>query len=141
MQACLTLPDHVAASFEPVVVRAAILAMDKFTPPSAIGLPDVKRYAGKIRAAGSTLNTKIVRNVALNAAAHILVGKTWHDVEQSLPRAPAARSISLAILGAQHKPQEMQVARVGEMADAAIEHILRLLSDSSGAVIDIERTP
>lgn len=138
-----TISQKTIELFAPAVIRAATQALNQFTPPSDVLPSDVKVkiYADAIQNAGKMLGTKIARNIALNAAAHILMHKPWHAVKTSGSDKPLAYSISLIVLGGQHKPCEISAATTGEMCSAAVEQIVPMLSKSQGAVIDMKRTP
>ncbi|RJG11321.1 hypothetical protein [Massilia cavernae] len=135
------IPDHVRKSLPPEVIRAVELALSDFAIPDPVLTPDVKAFAKAIRKAGLGLSTEIKYIPALNAAALTLVGRPWQDAERSLATAPAPFSISLYVLGGQHRPQVFPIASIGEMADGAIKQILQQAQASRGAVIDIERFP
>jgi len=137
-----TIPDVVKTVLcSPKELRAAEIALERFTIPSTVSKADVKGLAAAIRHAGTHLNVKIVHSAALNAASHITVGKPWQKAEKELPQKPAPFIISLSVLGGNHRPQHFPMSSVGEMVEAAIDHVLKQAPGSRGAIVDIQRSP
>lgn len=137
-----TIPDVVKTILcSPKELRAAEIALERFTIPSTVSKSDVKGLAAAIRNAGTHLNVKIVHSAALNAASHITVGKPWQKAEKELPQKSAPFTISLSVLGGDHRAQHFPMTSVGEMVEAAIDHVLKQAPGSRGAIVDIQRSP
>jgi len=135
------VPDDVRNSLPNEVARAVDLALTRFPIPDPISIQDVKGFATAIQDAGASLGSTIKLNVARNAAARRMVGRSWQVAEHTLPKAAAPFSISLQVFGGQHRPQVFPIASIGEMGECSIREVLQQLAGSRGAVVDIERSP
>lgn len=129
-------PSQLMADFGPEVTRAAESALQSYTIPSNVFIEDIKEFAKLLKNAGVTEH-----KVRLNVAALILAGMPWLKASNILGARPPLFSVVLRHLGGQDRPHQIAVASTSEMITHTVEHLLRRLSSTGGAVIDTERGP